>query len=259
MVIILIVFCVFYTIGIIWEVRHSMKNNLHLYDVKDSAMNLSLGIAVVAIRFVFGGTWLLIWLWVSRFAIFKIEETYMAWLFLFFLHEFVYYWMHRLSHNVRILWAVHVNHHSSQLLNFTTAARMPVLMFLVMMVFWSPLIIIGFNPFMVFAVSNVSFVFAVFQHSQVIGKIPLLEYIFVTPTHHRLHHASNETYINHNYGSVLIIFDRMFGTFKEVNEDEPIKYGIRNNINTNNPVKVIFHEWEDMLKRKKKDTNEKEH
>jgi sterol desaturase/sphingolipid hydroxylase (fatty acid hydroxylase superfamily) len=103
---------------------------------------------------------------------------------------------------------------------------------------------------MVFAVSNVGFLFGVFQHTKLIGHLGWMEFWFNTPLNHKIHHASNPDYINHNYGNVLIIFDRMFGTFIEENKAQPVEFGITKNITTHNPIKVIFHEWVALFKDK---------
>ena len=162
----------------------------------------------------------------------------------------MYYWFHRFSHENKFLWAVHVNHHSSEKLNFTTAARVPFFNLILHNLFWIPLLFAGFNPLMIFAVENINFLFAFIQHTQIIKKIPYLDFIFNTPSHHRVHHSANKEYLNKNYGSTLIIFDRIFGTFKEEKDDIIIKYGISKNINTYNPLKVIFHEWINIFKQK---------
>lgn len=242
------IFLAFFFALVFIEAFYCHRKKLDIYEWKDSVLNIFLGILGVTNKVIFGGVWLAIWIYISQFSLLTIESTVLNWIILFFANEFVFYWFHRLSHENRLLWAVHVNHHSSELFNFTTAGRLPFFNFVVQCVMWSPLIYIGFDPYMVFTIAQVSFVFGIFQHSQVIGKIRGLEYIFNTPSHHKLHHASNEEYINHNYGNVLIIFDRLFGTFIEEDPSVQVKFGITNNINTYNPVRVIFHEWVDMVK-----------
>jgi sterol desaturase/sphingolipid hydroxylase (fatty acid hydroxylase superfamily) len=243
----LYIFILLYFIAICMEVYANRKQQLKRYDTKDSILNISLGLVAVGNRMLFGGLWLALWLFVAYLSPFHISQTWYAWVLLFLLNEFVYYWFHRWSHEWRFLWAIHVNHHSSQLLNLTTAARLPFFNILVHILFWTPLVAIGFDPKMVFAVSNIGFLFGVFQHTQFIGKLGWLEFWFNTPLHHRIHHARNPSYINHNYGNVLIIFDRMFGTFIEAKEEEEIEFGITKNIQTTNPVIVVFHEWKDMF------------
>ncbi len=243
-----LIFLIIYLAAITWEVFYDRRHKLNLYSLKDSAVNFSLGLLVVAVRIVSQGTWVAVWTGMSHFAIFKIEESVFSYILLFLIHEFIFYWVHRCSHNFRPLWAIHVNHHSSKMLNLTTAARMPLFMFVVIFIFWSPLILIGFDPYMLFVVTNISFLLGVFQHSHTIGSLGVVvEYIFVTPTHHRIHHASNPEYINHNFGSTLIIFDRLFGSFKKPDPSVQITYGITKDLKTYNPIKIIFHEWIDLL------------
>ncbi len=243
-----VIFLILFAIAVTVEAIYGYRHQRNLYDWKDSILNVTLGIIGVSFRFALKTIWLAFWLFLSQFALLDIPETVLTWVVLFFSNEFVYYWFHRWSHENRFLWAVHVNHHSSQKLNFSTTARLPFFNFVLHSTFWIPLVLIGFDPFMVFAVSNVGFLFALYQHTQIIGKINWMEYIFNTPNHHRIHHASNPEYINGNYGSCLIIFDRLFGSFKEELEGVDLKYGITNNIQTYNPIKVIFHEWIDIAK-----------
>lgn len=242
------IFLIFYFSLIFIEAYYCYKKNMPIYNLKDSLLNILLGILGISNKVIFGGIWLAIWIYIHQFSIIKIENTLSNWIILFFANEFVFYWFHRLSHEKRILWAVHVNHHSSQYFNFTTAGRLPFFNFVVQCVMWSPLIWIGFDPYMVFSIAQISFVFGVLQHSQLLGKFPALEYIFNTPNHHKIHHASNPVYINHNYGNVLILFDRLFGTFIEEDASVDVKFGITKNVNSYNPIKVIFHEWNDIFK-----------
>jgi sterol desaturase/sphingolipid hydroxylase (fatty acid hydroxylase superfamily) len=253
-----IAFCIFlgiYFTAIIIEALYSHLFNKGLYERRDSFVNIVLGTAGILIKLSIKGAWLMLWLFLYQFSLFKIPETVWSWVILFLLNEFLYYWFHRLSHEKRWLWAIHVNHHSSEKLNFTTAARIPLFSHLVHIIFWISLVLIGFNPVMIFTIENFGFLFAVIQHTQVIKKTPLLDLVFNTPSHHRVHHSSNEEYLNKNYGNVLIIFDRLFGTFKNERDDVAIKFGITKNIRSYNLLKVIFHEWGDMLRQNRSETN----
>jgi sterol desaturase/sphingolipid hydroxylase (fatty acid hydroxylase superfamily) len=245
-----LIFIILYAAAVTFEVFHDRKHQLKLYNFKDSLLNISLGSLAVLNRVIFEGLWLGFWIYLTQFSLWSIPNNALTWIILFLVNEFVYYWFHRLSHEWRILWAIHVNHHSSQLFNFTTAARLPFLNIIVHIIFWTPLIFLGFDPFMVFAISNIGFLFGVFQHTKLIGHLGWMEFWFNTPRNHQIHHASNPDYINHNYGNVLIIFDRLFGTFIEEKHENPIIYGITKNISSNNPIKVIFHEWVDMFQKK---------
>ncbi len=242
------IFLIVYLVAIISEAVYSHYPNRHLYAVKDSLVNFILGAAAVATRALTKGASLALWFYLYRFSFFKIPETLWSWVLLFLLNEFVYYWFHRFSHQNKYLWAVHVNHHSSEKLNFSTAARVPFFNFILHNLFWIPLLFAGFDPVMIFAVENIGFLFAFFQHTQVIRKIPFIDFVVNTPSHHRVHHASNEQYRDRNFGNVLIIFDRFFGTFKEEQEEIEIRFGITDNIHSYDPVTVIFHEWRNILR-----------
>jgi sterol desaturase/sphingolipid hydroxylase (fatty acid hydroxylase superfamily) len=238
-----------FVLAIILEITYSLVGHKNLYNFRDTMVNLSLGILAILTRALTIGVWLAIWSYLYQFSIIKIPENVWSWGLLFLLNEFLYYWFHRISHKNKFLWAVHVNHHSSEKLNFTTAARVPFFNLILHNIFWIPLLFLGFNPLMIFTVENISFLFAFFQHTETIKKIPYVEYLFNTPSHHRVHHSTNDKYINKNYGNTLIIFDRIFGTFKEENEVDTIKYGLVKNIKTYNLFKVIFHEWVAIYKR----------
>lgn len=230
-----------YAIAISAEALYSWKKNLNLYNISDTLINFFFGISAVLVRVGTKFIWLKIWLYIYKYSIFKIPENLYSWVALFFVNEFVYYWFHRISHEWRPLWAIHVNHHSSELMNFSTATRTPIFNFLLHNLFWIPLPLIGFHPNMVFVIAMVSFVLTFFQHTQLVPKIKWLDYFVNTPTHHRVHHASNAKYIDKNYGNILIIFDRMFGTF-EPETEKPV-YGLTKNVRSKNLVVLIFHEW----------------
>lgn len=160
------------------------------------------------------------------------------------------YWLfHFTSHHVRWLWASHVVHHSSERLNLSTAFRQS-LMYPVsgMWLFWIPMILIGFPPQAVVATVLLSLGFQFFVHTQVVGKLGWLEWVFNTPSHHRVHHASNAKYIDRNFAGVLIIWDRLFGTFVEEDPAEPCRFGITKPVRSFNPLTLTFHEWRDMLR-----------
>jgi len=245
------IFLGIYLTSITFEALYSFYTNKKLYNFKDSLVNVFFGVSGILTRLITKGLWLSLWIFLYQFSPFKIPESIWSWILLFFCNEFVYYWFHRFSHENQFLWAVHVNHHSSELLNFTTAARVPFFNLILHNLFWIPLLFAGFNPVMIFAVENIGFLFAFIQHTQVIKTIPYLDFVLNTPSHHRVHHSSNKEYVNKNYGNILIIFDRIFGTFKEEQDEIVIKYGISRNINTYNPIKVIFHEWVNIIQKQR--------
>ncbi|MBB1380977.1 sterol desaturase family protein, partial [Shewanella sp. SR41-2] len=177
--------------------------------------------------------------------LFDIEMTLFTFGLLLIAQDFCYYWFHRASHRIRWMWAAHVVHHSSENMNFSTAFRQSLMYPLAgKWPFWLPLVVLGFDPnWVVFAVLlNLGLQF--FVHTQAIKSLGPLELIFNTPSHHRVHHGRNPQYIDKNYAGVLIIWDKMFGTFEP--EVETVQYGITKPVNSFNPLVVTFSEWRDM-------------
>lgn len=164
-----------------------------------------------------------------------------VWVLLFFADDFSYYWFHRASHESRFFWASHVVHHSSQHYNLSTALRqtwVPMTYF----PFWLWMPAVGFEPWMVFLAQAWSLIYQFWIHTERIGRLPApLESVLNTPSHHRVHHAANEVYLDRNYGGILIIWDKLFGTYRE--EGVRARYGLTKNIHTYNPVRAAFHEY----------------
>ena len=192
----------------------------------------------------------------AMFALYEISplkgafgRQWWAWALLFLLDDFLYYCFHRANHEVRFMWAGHVNHHSSKYMNYGTALRQGVGERVYKYFFWLPLPLLGFEPAMVITMMSISLFYQFWIHTRAIGKLhPLIELIFNTPSHHRVHHASNIRYLDCNHGGTLIIWDRLCGTFSEELEREPVVYGLTHNIETFNPVRIIAHEYRNMLR-----------
>jgi sterol desaturase/sphingolipid hydroxylase (fatty acid hydroxylase superfamily) len=173
------------------------------------------------------------------------SDNWWAWAALFFADELAYYWYHRLSHTVRLFWASHVVHHSSQHYNLSTALRQPWTP-MTYFIFWIPLAVLGFPPWMILLEQSISLVFQFFIHTERVKRLPRpIEWAFNTPSHHRGHHGANEIYLDKNYGGILIVWDRLFGTFQP--ETERVVYGLTTNLETFNPVTVATHEWVAMI------------
>jgi sterol desaturase/sphingolipid hydroxylase (fatty acid hydroxylase superfamily) len=174
------------------------------------------------------------------------SDAWWAWVALFFADEVAYYWYHRLSHTVRLFWASHVVHHSSQHYNLSTALRQPWTP-MTYFIFWLPLAAVGFPPWMILLEQSISLTFQFFIHTERVKRLPApIEWVFNTPSHHRGHHGANDIYLDKNYGGILIIWDRLFGTFQP--ETERVVYGLTHNIDTFNPVEVATHEWKAMFR-----------
>ena len=174
-----------------------------------------------------------------------VQRQWWAWCLLFFLDDFIYYWFHRLNHQVRLMWAGHVSHHSAIKMNFATALRQGVGERLHKYLFWIPLPLLGFDPLMIFTVMSWNLFYQYWLHTELAPKLPSwFEAIFNTPSHHRVHHASNIRYLDCNHGGVLIIWDKIFASFsKEVSEETP-EYGLTHNITSLKPIYVATHEYQ---------------
>ena len=171
---------------------------------------------------------------------------WLLWVLTFILIDLVFYIYHRLSHRVRFLWTVHMSHHSSEEMNFAVSFRQAWFGPISKIPFFMVLPILGLDPLMIAVAGVVSTLWGVVGHTQIIGKLGPLEWVFNTPSHHRVHHGSNPEYIDKNYGNLFIIWDRIFGTFEP--ENKPVEYGLVNNVNTFNPIKITFMGWEKLFK-----------
>jgi len=176
------------------------------------------------------------------------QTTPMALAALFVATEFAYYWQHRASHRINWMWATHAVHHSATKLNFTAAIRLGWTgnisgNFL----FFLPLIFIGFHPFAVIGMLGVNLFYQFFIHTELVSRLGPLEWILNTPSHHRVHHASNPACLDKNYGGILIVFDRIFGTFAEAPRGQALRYGLVRGISSYNPVRIALGEWRNMI------------
>jgi sterol desaturase/sphingolipid hydroxylase (fatty acid hydroxylase superfamily) len=239
----------FFVIALALEWLHFRGTKI--FTLQDSFASLSLGGIYLVIEGLFQALLLVhIYGFFYTHRLFTIEITALSFVGLFIGLEFFYYWFHRSSHRVRWFWAAHVAHHASEHMNFTTASRQSALYFLGgYWIFYIPLVSLGFEPIWVLFMYSLNLAYQFFIHTQWIPKLhPAIEYVFNTPSHHRAHHGRNPRYIDKNYGGTFIIFDRLFGTFSEESEDEPVDYGITRQINSFNPIWLNLHEWVDMFR-----------
>lgn len=232
---------------IAWEAWY-WRGKRAVYSLRDT-----LGNAVLAAshQIADGIAWALViglFFWLYQFRLFDIPPSWWSVLLLFLGQDFLYYWFHRASHRIRWLWASHVVHHSSERLNLSTAFRQSLTYPISgMWVFWLPLALVGFHPKQVLLIVAVNLAYQFFVHTEAVRRLGPLERILNTPSHHRVHHARNRAYLDRNFGGVLIIWDKLFGTFTPENEANPPEYGIHRQIHTNNVLTMIFHEWRNML------------
>lgn len=214
------------------------------YEARDSAANLSMGFGNRVFGIAFGGFAVLAYFAVYEFRLFTFGWTWAVMVACFFAEDLAYYWFHRIAHERRFFWASHIVHHSSQHYNLSTALRQTWTGTLGLnFIFWLPLVWIGFPPLMVLMFSSISLVYQFWIHTELIGRMGPFEWVMNTPSHHRVHHATNAKYLDANYAGVLIIWDRLFGTFVPEDDKEKPHYGIVSQLGTFNPFRVAFHEW----------------
>ncbi len=235
-----------YLAAILLEAWHSRRKALDYYRFRDTLTSLSMLLASALVEFLprLFALWLIIQLHDISPLRDVVQRQWWAWLLLFFLDDFSYYWFHRSNHSVRLLWAGHVNHHSSRYLNFGTALRQGVGERLHKFLFWLWLPLLGFDAAMIITMIGLNLFYQFWIHTRSVGRLhPWIEAVFNTPSHHRVHHGSNPRYIDRNHGGVLIIWDRLFGTFSAERDDDPVRYGLTRNLNSDNPWTVLSHEY----------------
>ena len=224
------------------------RGRADMYDWRDTFNNAVLALSHQIADAAAWAVLLKLFAWVWNYRLLEIELTLASVFTLWLLQDFLYYWFHRSFHRVRWMWASHVVHHSSERLNLSTAFRQSLTYPLSgMWLYWLPLAWIGFQPEHIVLTVAANLAFQFFVHTQAVSRLGVLEWIFNTPRHHRVHHARNPDYIDRNYGGVLIIWDRLFGTFVAEREDEPCDYGIVRQVRTQNPFMMMFHEWRDLF------------
>ena len=222
------------------------------YNIKDTKVSVLMMIFSAIIEFIPKVAAFVVFFFLYEITPLKdvVGRQWWAWILLFFADDFAYYWFHRLNHEVRLFWAGHVPHHSSIHMNLGTALRQGVGERIHKFFFWMWIPLLGIDPLMMFTMMGISLIYQFFVHTELVDKLPKsIEFIFNTPSHHRVHHASNIRYLDCNHAGVLIIWDRLFGTFsEELKEEEHPVYGLTVNIETYNPVKVATHEYAAILK-----------
>jgi sterol desaturase/sphingolipid hydroxylase (fatty acid hydroxylase superfamily) len=229
---------------ILAEVIYSSSKNLGYYSLKDSLAGYGLLVGNILINFLTKGSVLFFYIYLYQFKLVAINDLLSpvyVWVLTFITIDFIFYWYHRCSHRVRFLWAVHMNHHSSEEMNFSVSLRQAWFGPLTKIPFFMFMPLLGFDPIITAAAGIILPLWGVLGHTQWINRLGPLEYIFVTPSAHRVHHGSNEEYLDKNYGNFLIIWDRLFGTFAD--EKSKVVYGIVDNVKTFNPLKITFQFW----------------
>jgi len=235
----------FILIGV--ELAYSFYKKLNYYRLNDSISNLSQGIGQQMIDvfmktvLFFGYKYIF-----ENWRIFDLPKSIWIWIILFIGVDFCYYWFHRMSHQINLLWAAHIVHHQSEEYNLTVALRQSWFQSWFSWVFYLPLAFLGFDPLIFITLSSFNTLYQFWIHTRAIKSLGLLEWILNTPSHHRVHHGSNPRYIDKNHAGTLIIWDRMFGTFQK--EEEEVYYGITTPLASWNPVWANVHYWDELLR-----------
>ena len=230
------------------EILVSNFRNQNFYKRGDTLCTVGLLLGNIIVAFAIKGIVLAFHIYLYQFRVFDFVNeipVWALWIITFISIDLVFYVYHRMSHRIRFLWAIHLSHHSSEEMNFAVSFRQAWFGPISKIPFFMVLPLLGFDPTIIAVAGVISTLWGIVGHTQVIGKLGPLEWIFNTPSHHRVHHGSNKQYIDKNYGNLLIIWDRMFGTFEP--EQEEVKFGLVNNVNTFNPVKVTFMAWVSMI------------
>lgn len=228
------------------ELYVNWKEQRSLYNTGEAVSSIVMGLGSLVVNILMKALAFAFYTWLFQFRLFDIGWHWWSWVLILFADDFTFYWHHRLSHEIRILWAAHVQHHSSQSLNFATALRQSWTELLYKYIWWFWLPLLGFDPLMILMMMSVSLIYQFWPHTELIKTFPRwVEYVFNTPSHHRVHHASNINYLDKNYAGILIIWDRMFSSFRKEKE-KPI-YGITTNIESVNPLVIVSHEYNNIL------------
>jgi sterol desaturase/sphingolipid hydroxylase (fatty acid hydroxylase superfamily) len=235
---------------IVAEMIWARRNAPHKYEPKDTLNSLLFGFGSSIAGLLFGGIAAAIALRGYEMRPFTLPWAWWVWPLCFVLDDFAYYVFHRAAHRVRWFWASHVNHHSSQHYNLSTALRQSWTgFFSINFIFRLPLVFLGFHPMMILFCGAVNLIYQFWIHTEVIGRMPRwFEYVMNTPSHHRVHHGINPRYLDRNYAGVFIVWDRMFGTFTPELDEEPVRYGIIKQLGNFNLLWGVFHEWVDIAK-----------
>ncbi len=231
------------------EAIFSSFANKSFYRLDDTLCTAGLLIGNILIGFAAKGLSFSIHIFLYQFRLIDLASlipVWLMWVLAFVLIDLFFYIYHRLSHKVRFLWAIHMSHHSSEEMNFAVSLRQAWFAPLSKIPFFLILPLLGLDPTIVVIAGVISTLWGVVGHTQIVDKLGPLEIIFNTPSHHRVHHGANKEYIDKNYGNLFIIWDKMFGTFEP--EHATVKYGLVNNVDTFNPIKITFMGWRAILK-----------
>ena len=232
-----------YALVIGLEILLSALHHRKWYSVKGTFYNIYLMLLNIGLDFLMLGVCLRLLAYFNSSSFFSVSEPIAYWIILLVAEDFLFYWLHYVDHFCRLFWAVHVTHHSSQEFNLTVGFRSSVFQPLYRLLYFIPLAFAGFKPIDIMFMYSATQIYGILIHTQYVGKLGILEWFMATPSHHRVHHASNPRYLDKNLGMIFIVWDRIFGTFAPELDEEPVRFGLTKNINEVNPATVVFHEW----------------
>ncbi|HEX2688048.1 MAG TPA: sterol desaturase family protein [Kofleriaceae bacterium] len=232
------VFIISVVLEALWARHHP---EIKGYELRDSTASMTLGLVNVIVNGLIKLVPIPLFAVLYEHRVVDLGGAWWSWIVLLFAEDVCYYWFHRVHHEVRLLWACHVNHHSSRYFNLSTALRQPLLTPLTGPVFWAPLPLIGFPPWMVLTAQAWSLLYQFWIHTELVDRLGPLEWFMNTPSHHRVHHAKNVGYLDKNHGGIFILWDRWFGTFAP--ETERAVYGLTKDIQSFRPLRIAFHEF----------------
>lgn len=228
-----------------YKLAQQKKKSL-VFKYESSVANFSVGIAERLLNLFIAASFYQTYSWIySNYALFNIPNKWYVWIFLLLATDLIWYWYHRLGHEINFLWAAHIVHHQSEEFNLSAAARITTIQALFRNVFWCVLPFIGFHPNMIIVILLAHGAYSFFTHTQLIGKIGWLEYVFITPSLHGVHHASDEKYLDKNYGDVFVFWDKLFGTFQT--EEEHPHYGLTHPIKSYSFIWQHFHYYLEII------------
>ncbi len=245
----LIVYAVpFCILAMLVELGYGLWIGRKTYRMNDACGSLFLGVLSQARRFVTLGVGGYVYYLITQYFSLPLldPDHWFTWLLAIVLYDFCYYWLHRLGHERTVLWAAHVAHHQSEDYNLSTALRQTSTGFLLGWIFYIPMYLVGIPAEVVVTAGALNLLYQFWVHTEHIPKLGWYEWIFVTPSNHRVHHAQNDVYIDRNYGGLFILWDRLFGTFQEELEEEPVVFGIRGALHSWNPARALTHVYVDM-------------
>ncbi len=235
-----------YAVVIGAEILFSYLHKHGTYTVKGTLENIYLMLLNMGLDILLRGVALLVMNFFFQYHFVAIETPWLYWLLLLIAQDFMFYWLHYVDHYVRLFWAVHVTHHSSEEFNLTVGFRSSVFQPLYRFMYFIPLSLLGFQSMDIMFIYSATQIYGILIHTKYIKKLGILELFMATPSNHRVHHGSNTAYLDKNMGMVFIIWDRLFGTYQD--EEEEVRYGLTTNLDNHHPANVVFHEWKQMWK-----------